>query len=1177
MRKFLQVGVFFCLWLSILACKKNDSEVFNKLSSGKTGIHFTNTITENDSVNMLSYYYCFNGGGVGIADFNNDSLPDIFFTGNMVSSKLYLNKGNLEFEDITASAGLTTSDWIMGVSVVDINNDGFMDIYLNVAGPQFMHKQHNLLYINQNNLTFKEQAKEYGLADSSFSVQSAFFDYDRDGDLDMYLLTNDVDGQGKSFVQPATFAITRGKTLDKLYENVGDTLGHPLYKNVSMAAGLTQEGYGLGLAIGDVNQDGWPDVYAANDFMPNDQLLINQKNKTFKDETRLGMRHQTYNGMGVDIEDINNDTKPDVMVMDMLPENNERRKTMIAKADYESFFLRQKAGYIDQYMRNTLQLNQGTDSKGTTFFSEIGQLAGIHATDWSWGVLLADFDNDGFRDAYITNGFVKDITDLDYLMYNEESGMFGTNEAKEEKAKNLVNHLKGVKLSNYMYRNNGDLSFNNSTKNWGLKYDSYSNGAAYADLDNDGDLDLVVNNINEEAFLFENNTSGSDSKANYLRLNLKGDNKNLNGIGTAVTIYRGAQKFYHYFSPVKGYLSSMNVPLHAGLGKNSAVDSLVVTWPDGKLQSIKSPKVNGILTLEYRNATVQNTAPDAHINPIFTNVNSKYDVHWKHLENNYNDFIEESLLLSMYSKKGPGIAVGDIDNQNGSDFFIGGSAGNFGTLFLQTKDGRFAQKQINIADSRYEDMGSLFFDADNDNDLDLYVVSGGSEFKNIPGAYNDRLYISDGKGNFTKNETALPATVSSGSCVIAADFDQDGDLDIFRAGALSPGLYPTAPRSYLLRNDGGKFTDITPQTAGLANTGMVNSAVWTDFDNDGWQDLVLTGEWMAPAFFKNQKGKLVNVSAQTGLAEMNGWWNSIYPADIDNDGDVDYILGNMGTNVDYKPAKDQPLEIYYADFAGTSKPKPVVTTYILSNSGEKKPYPLTYRDDLFRSMPFLKKRFSTYEPYSRAKLSDIFEKEAIDKAIHFTANTFQSCILVNNGGGKFSVKILPPEAQFSCVYGILASDVDHDGNLDLMISGNSHSNEVVYGWMDASIGLLLRGDGKGNFAAQTAQKSGLFLSEAARGLSLFYDKNGQEIIVSLANSDSLNLLSNQYKSKVIYAGPMDTYAEITFQNGTKRRQEFYRGAGYLTQQARAVSIDDGMKTVRFFDSKRSGRLVFDRQ
>ncbi len=1154
-------------------CRNNDLALFTKLSSNRTGVTFSNSITENDSVNILTYYYCYNGGGVGVADFNNDGLQDIFFSGNMVSSKLYLNKGKMQFEDITTAARVTTHEWIMGVSVVDINNDGWMDLYLNVAGPGHKRIHHNLLFINQgaNNgkISFKEDAAGYGIADSSFCVQSAFFDYDRDGDLDMYLLINDVDGVEKTFVNPATYPITRGVTADRLYENVGDSAGHPFYKDVSKQAGITEEGYGLGLGIDDLNGDGWPDVYAANDFMPNDQLLINQKNKTFKECAAQSMRHQTYNGMGVDIADINNDLKPDIMVLDMLPENNERRKTMIARADYENFEMRQRAGYVDEYMRNTLQLNQGTDTKGVTYFSDIAQLAGVNATDWSWSVLLADFDNDGLRDSYVTNGFAKNITDLDFTSYNADNNTFGTTEDKFKRTRDLLGKLKGIHLSNYVFRNKGNLGFDNMTDDWGIKNDSYSNGAAYADLDNDGDLDLVISNINAEAFIYENNENKNNNKNNYVQVALKGSDKNINGIGASIILYCANDKSYAYYSPVKGYLSSMAGPLCFGVGKHKSIDSIKITWADGKGETIKNVRANQQLKIDYKAfkpMQVENEAEQT----IFTDANNRYSIHYKHAENDYNDFNDESLLPKLYSRKGPGIAVGDIDNKNGLDFFIGGSAGNAGTLFTQNKNGGFAEKKINLSDAKYEDMGSLFFDADNDGDADLYVVSGGNEFKNVPGAYQDRLYINDGKGNFTKSEQSLPETSSSGSCIIAADFDKDGDLDVFRAGALSPGSYPVSPRSYLLKNENGKFVDATNKLAPkLINVGMVTSAVWSDFDNDGWIDLIVVGEWMPPTFFKNQKGTFVDVTKETGLTNSNGWWNSIYSTDTDNDGDMDFIVGNMGTNIDYKPAKNQPVELFYNNFNSIGVAQPLLSCYMKDESGEKKRYPFAYRDDLFWVMPSLKKKYWNYESYSKAVLDDVFKTDELSQAKHYQADIFESCILKNNGKGKFSVASLPAEAQLSCINGIMATDFDKDGNTDIIVTGNSHSTEVIYGWLDASLGVLLKGDGKGNFIPKPATFSGVFLNGDMKSLACLYDKKGREIILAAANSDSLKVLSPSVKAatKIFYANPLDVYAEIAYTNGKKTKREFYYGSGYLSQSARGIEISNHVKNIEVIDSR----------
>jgi len=1160
------------------ACRQGDHPLFTSLPSGSTGISFSNTITENDSVNVLSYYYCYNGGGVGIADFNNDSLQDIFFTGNMVSSKLYLNKGQLHFEDITAAAGLTTHDWIMGVSVVDINNDGWMDIYLNVAGPARMGKHHNLLFINQGaahgQISFKEEAADYGLADTSFCVQSAFFDYDRDGDLDMYLLTNDVDGVEKTFINPAAYPVTRGRTVDHLYENVGDSAGHPIYKDVSAKAGITEEGYGLGLAVDDLNGDGWPDVYVANDFMPNDQLLINQKNKTFKECARQSMRHQTYNGMGVDIADINNDGRPDIMVLDMLPQNNRRRKTMIARADYESFLARQKAGYVDEYMRNTLQLNQGTDTAGTLYFSDIAQMAGVNATDWSWSVLLGDFDNDGLRDCYVTNGFVKNITDLDFLSYNADNNTFGTAENKIERTRQLLGQLNGIHVSNYIFRNNGNLAFDDRTEAWGLKNASYSNGAAYADLDNDGDLDLVTSNINEEAYLYENNANKDKKKNNYLEVSLKGSEKNINAIGTGIVLYCGNDSFYAYYMPVRGYLSSMAGPLCIGMGRRQVADSIRVSWPDGRGRIIRNIAANRRIAISYA-ASRPSQTEKATDPPLFLKAGDRYAIHYRQVENAYNDLNDELLLPRLYSKMGPGIAVGDADNKNGADFFIGGSAGNAGSLFTQTASGTFVEKKINGQDAKYEDMGSLFFDADNDGDADLYVVSGGNEFKNIPGAYQDRLYLNDGRGNFTRSPSSLPATGSSGSCIIGADFDKDGDIDLFRGGRITPGSYPLPPRSYLFKNEKGRFVDITANAApALMNIGMVTSAVWSDFDNDGWVDLIVVGEWMHPVFLRNNKGKFEDVTAHTGLDAVNGWWNSIYPVDIDNDGDMDYIVGNMGSNVDYRPGKGQPVELFYNKFNGSARAQPVMSCYMADGSGAKQRYPFHSRDDLFRVIPSLKKKYFNYASYGDARLDQVFTEEELTGAAHYRADLFESAVLINKGNGQFDIAPLPAAAQLSAINGILAMDVDSDGKMDLLVCGNSHSSESIYGWMDASLGLLLKGDGKGHFDPIPATRSGLFLPGDMKSLVSLYDSHGQAIILAAANSDSLQVLSpRQPGGRTFYAGPLDAYAEITYRDGSKARWEFNYGSGYLSQSARAIQINQQMARLDIIDSKGRKRIV----
>jgi hypothetical protein len=1183
---FLFPNIAFILVLLMASCsiKQENNELFRRLSHDRTGISFSNTIIENDSVNVLDFYYCYNGGGVGIGDFDNDGLQDIFFTGNMVSSKLYLNKGYLKFEDITEAAGVATKGWIMGISLVDINNDGWLDIYLNVAGPGQKNEYRNLLFINEglNSLgipSFSEAAAQYGLADNSFSVQSAFLDYDRDGDLDMFLLTNRVDFSDKSFIHPSNYPATKGVTTDRLYKNIGipDTLDHPFYIDVSEEAGIKYEGYGLGLAIDDLNADGWPDIYVANDFMPNDLIYINQQDGTFNDYSSQSQRHQSYNGMGVDIADINNDLLPDIMVVDMLPKSNERRKSMMSGMNYEKFLMEQEAGYVPQFMRNTLQLNQGKDAEGTTHFSDISQLAGVHDTDWSWAPLMADFDNDGLRDIYITNGFVKDITDLDFINYKAPAvSMFGPQESKQEKRRKTIELLKGVKVSNFIFKNQGDFSFQDLTEDWGVDIPSYSNGAAYADLDNDGDLDIIINNINDNAFIFENQSKHINKESHFLQLLLRGSEKNRSGLGAKVIVYTDSTSQYYYHSPVKGYLSSMHTPVHFGIGKHLLVDSLKITWNDGKCQLLKNIKVNQVLTIDYQEAKLCDATHDVDQNKAFRKANNDFSIQYQHIENRHNDFNRDPLLPRMFSRDGPGIAIGDIDLKNGQDFFIGGSAGNAGTLFLQTEDETFTKRSFDTTEVNSEDMGVLFFDCDNDGDLDLYVVSGGSEFKKGAEEYQDRLYINDGAGNFTRNIRSLPRITSSGSCVVGVDFDKDGDIDLFIGGRYDPGAYPTAPKSFLLENRNGTFHDKTEEKAkDLASIGMVTSAVWTDFDDDGWIDLIVVGEWMPITFFQNQRGKLVNITAKAGLANTKGWWNSIYPADIDQDGDIDYIVGNMGLNNDYKPTPEFPINLFAYDYDANGKVEPFLFRYQKNKKGKQELVPFHGRDDLLKQLVMLKKKFQNYESYAHAGFAEIIPPDKFPKTNKFTAERFESCIIENKGGGKFILRALPVEVQLSSVYGILADDFNQDDKVDLLLAGNSYASEVMYGWQDASLGLCLWGDGNGYFTAVKPENSGFFLNKDIKGFASLHNKNGEKIVLAAANSDSLVALKSiaSHQGKVVWAQPQDAYAEILYKDGTKRKTELYYGAGYLSQSSRSIEVSDRVQSIIIVDFRGNRRGI----
>ena len=1182
-------GIIGAICLVVNTCQTGPKQapLFVSLDAGRTGLRFANTITESDSVNVLSYYYCYNGGGVAVGDFNNDDQPDLFFTGNMVSSRLYLNAGDLRFRDVTDAAGLTTNDWIMGVSVVDINNDGWLDVYLNVAGPQRAKPTHNLLYINkgpdrQGVPVFAEQAAAYGLADGSFNVQSAFFDYDRDGDLDMYLMTNQVNGVDKNMVVPPDYAVTRGATNDRLFENrgVANATGHPVFTDVSARAGIVHEGYGLGLSIADLNGDGWPDVYVANDFMTNDHLYLNQQDGTFKDGCRVSQRHQSYNGMGVDVADVNNDARPDVLVVDMLPQMNGQRKTTIAGMNYEKFLLETQAGYVPQFMRNTLQLNRGNGPDGVQF-SDIGQLAGVHATDWSWGPLLADFDNDGFRDLYITNGFAKNITDLDFANYQAAETMFGPQQARNDKQQELTNRLKGVKVSNYVFRNTGHLTFADETENWGISQPSYSNGAVYADFDNDGDLDLVTSNINEPAYLYENRADKRQQKPNFLSVKLIGSSKNRCGIGSTVTVYDGNRSQTSYASPVRGYLSSIQTLLHIGLGAAVRADSVAVTWPDGRRQVATGVAANQILTLDYRNARAGTTPVARSETPLFTVANSVPGIRHKHLENRHNDFAGNPLLLRQYDRSGPALAVADVDGANGDDFFVGGSAGQPGMLFRQQANATFIGAAINQTEARCEDAGALFFDADNDGDVDLYVAGGGSEFGAESADYQDRLYLNKASGRtgevpFTLAPNALPAMRTSKSCVIGADYDRDGDVDLFVGGRYELGAYPKAPRSYLLQNNGGTFRDVTAQIAPeLARVGMVSGATWTDFDNDGWIDLIGVGEWMPITFFRNQRGRLVNATAKTGLGESRGWWNSVLPVDMDHDGDMDYVVGNAGTNLDYAPKPGQPLELIAGDFDHNGRIKPVVFQYILTENGNREQVPFAGRDDLLKQWVSLRKRFLDYASYGQATLPRLLTDTEPNELSRLKACTFETSILENRGGGRFRRKPLSVETQFSATFGLLADDFTGDGLPDLLLTGNNHAGEVLYGWADASLGLLLAGDGRGHFLSVSPERSGLFLGNDHRGLVQLRTNRGQPVILAAPNADSLVTLMQPRATvhPVLTARPLDSFALVQHADGRTSRHEFLYGAGYLAQSARSMTIPTNAQTITVVTTQGNRRVV----
>ena len=1137
MLKNLLIPSFLFLFLN--NCKQ-EKPLFEPIEAAYSGIHFNNQIKESDTLNPLRFEYIYNGAGVGVADFNNDGLTDVYFAGNQVSGELYLNKGDFRFENITETSKTETKLWCTGVSIVDINQDGWQDIYLSTINPLKGKSSPNLLFINQkankNGIpVFKEMATEVGLADSSYATQGAFLDYDRDGDLDMFQLTNALESFSRNNLN--NFAKDgSAKSTDRLYRNEGiGSDGLPHYVNVGKKAGILEHGWGLGVVVKDINQDGWLDIYVANDFQSNDLMYINQKDGSFKNQIADILPHQSHNSMGVDMADINNDGLEEISVMDMMPDDNLRQKMMFGSINYDTYDQALRQGYQPQFVRNMLQLNHGMRKDGVPQFGDIGYLAGVNATDWSWSTLFADFDNDGFRDLLITNGYRKDVTNLDFISYRSESSILGVDSARSAIVKKAMEELEGVYKSNYLFKNNGDLTFTNKAKAWNLDKPSYTNGAAYADFDNDGDLDLVMNNINDKAFVFKNlsQENKGEKVSNFLRINLLGSQGNLNGLGVKIKLYASGKLFYDDHTLQRGYKSTVEPTVHFGLGNITKIDSLEVIWLSGKRQVLKNILVNKTISLQEKNAQIFN--PKSLQNElVFQDITADSLLSFLQKENNFVDFKSQPTIPHQLSKLGPGMAVADVNKDGLDDLYITGAMRENSTLFIQNQSGKFIKKTFKKAQ---EETGALFFDADLDGDEDLYVVSGGKELALESSDYQDVIYLNDGKGEFSlAPKNALPNTNSSGGCVTACDFDKDGDLDLFVGGRQLPAKYPLSPKSYLLRNDTKgkliKFTDVTNQFAReLSEIGMVTSALWTDTDNDGFRDLMLVGEWMSIILFHNQKGKSLQKMEVESFKKSTGCWNSLSGGDFDNDGDIDYVAGNMGMNSMYKASPTEPVTMYGKDFDNNENTDPILTHFV-----QGKEYLAHPRNTLGDQIVATKKLLTTYQKYGKMEFRDIFKSVDLDNAFVAKCESFASVILENKGNNIFIIRNLPNICQISPLFGTQVFDVNQDGNLDILAVGNDYSPESLTGRYDASIGWYLQGDGRGNFKNISLQKSGLCVKGDAKSLVILKLKNGKPMVIVGKNSDYLqSILLNNYLRKISI--------------NKLRKIENYYGNGYLSQSS----------------------------
>ena len=1100
--------IFVCclsLILLVSACTSPDkgtTTLLEFVNSDDTGIDFRNDIAEDLNNNVFAYTNFYNGGGVAVGDINNDGLADIYLSANNNTGNLYLNRGGFKFNDITLGSGLDTiSGWKTGVTMVDINQDGFLDIHICRSGRTRPKLRGNLLFVNNGDLTFAEKGKEYGLDDWGTSNQATFFDYDLDGDLDMYLLNHAIDPVRTIFKNFHDQDINRN-TGDKLFKN---TDGY--FTEVKEFVGINRSklGDGLGVAVVDLNNDRYSDIYICNDFAGRDYLYFNKGDGTFKEDALNAMSHMTISSMGVDMADIDNDGWLDIFVLDMLSSTNYGRKTNMSGMDANVFDILVNLGGHYQYMVNTLQLNNGNQT-----FSDIAPMAGVTGTNWSWGPLIVDLDNDGLKDLFVANGMINNTNNIDYDNYKTKITQQEIKMSREDLkavAMDLINKIPEEKVINQVYKNIDGLTFKQTNKEWGVNLPSFSNGSAYADLDNDGDMDLVVNNINDYAHIYRNNAIDITGN-HFLTVKLNGSQSNLNGIGAKVMVQAGTKKQYLEQQVTRGYQSSISYKLHFGVGKAGIIDVLKVTWPDGKVSELKNIGADQLVTVDYSSAVDPPKANEQKPS-LFSDVTKAYGLNHKHIENEYDDYKREVLLPHKMSTFGPALAVCDVNKDNLDDFFIGGAMGYEGAIYIQNSNASFTiMKQPDIlADKDFEDMDAIFFDSDGDGNLDLYVVSGGNERTANSPFYQDRLYLNNGNGIFNKSENALPEFFTSGGVVRANDFDSDGDMDLFVGGRIIPGMYPRPPRSYLLENNNGIFSDITSMVSrDLMNPGLITDALWTDFNADGIHDLIVVGEWMPLTLFQNISGKLEKIAGDSALENSNGWWFSILEADVDDDGDLDYILGNLGENYAYKASPDAPFKLFSNDFDNNGHLDIVLAYYEDSTL-----YPLRGKDCTILQIPALENKFKDWHSFGMATLEDVYGASSLDASYKLETKTFSNSILLNTHTG-FELSVLPRMAQISSVFGSVYEDFDNDGFDDIVIAGNFYNSEIKTVRNDAGQGLFLKGEGKGTFSPVRGYDSGLYIPgdvKKLKSIRLGKGSSARKGVIAGVNNNFVRLITVQ--------------------------------------------------------------------